>query len=135
VAGSIEGTASLAGTACHGKRLLILGERQRHGSSSDVTVTLVAGGAPSRTGPDDPFLALAAHTAEPVYGAPMQIVPMIGGLGLAHAFIDPLGVPIATAGLGHAGARIHVPDENLRVDDHVKHAKHVERLLDAFAIS
>ena len=102
---------------------------------ADVKVTLVAGGAPSRTDPDDPFLALAAHTAEPVYGAPMQIVPMIGGSGPAYTFIETLGVPIATAGLGHAGARIHAPDENLRVDDYVKHAKHVARLLDAFAIS
>ena len=100
-----------------------------------MEVTLVAGGAPSRTDPDDPFLALAAHTAEPVYGVPMQIVPMIGGSGPAYAFIETLGVPIATAGLGHAGARIHAPDENLRVDDYVKHAKHVARLLDAFAAS
>jgi acetylornithine deacetylase/succinyl-diaminopimelate desuccinylase-like protein len=101
----------------------------------DVKATLVAGGAPSRTDPDHPFLAMAAHTAEPVYGVPMQIVPMIGGSGPAYAFIETLGVPIATAGLGHAGGRIHAPDENLRIDDYVKHAKHVARLLDAFAVS
>jgi len=33
------------------------------------------------------------------------------------------------------GRRIHAPDENLRVDDYVKHAKHVARLLAAFAAS
>jgi len=40
----------------------------------------------------------------------MQIVPMIGGSGPGHAFIETLGVPIATAGLGHAGERSHAPD-------------------------
>src|SRR4029453_13205298 len=91
---------------------------------ADVKVTLVAGGAPSRTDPDDPFLALAPHPADPVYGAPMQIVPMIGGSGPAYAFIETLGVPIATAGLGHAGARIHATEENLRVYAYGNTEKH-----------
>jgi acetylornithine deacetylase/succinyl-diaminopimelate desuccinylase-like protein len=99
----------------------------------DVRVEFLGGGAAGRTDPDDPFLALVARTAEPVYGVPMQIVPMIGGSGPNHAFIETLGVPIATAGFGHPDTRAHAPDENLRVDYYVKHAKHVARLLDAFA--
>ncbi|HEU4332981.1 MAG TPA: M20/M25/M40 family metallo-hydrolase, partial [Candidatus Eisenbacteria bacterium] len=98
----------------------------------DVRVEFLGGGAAGRTDPDDPFLALVARTAEPVYGVPMQIVPMIGGSGPNHAFIETLGVPIATAGFGHPDTRAHAPDENLRVDYYVKHAKHVARLLDAF---
>ena len=74
-----------------------------------------------------------ATTAEPVYGVPMQIVPMIGGSGPNHAFIHELGVPVATAGLGHPDTRAHAPDENLRIDLYLKHAKHVARLLEAFA--
>jgi acetylornithine deacetylase/succinyl-diaminopimelate desuccinylase-like protein len=99
----------------------------------DVSIQVHGGEAPGRTDPDDPFLALVASSAESVYGRPMQIVPMIGGSGPNHAFIEELGVPVATAGFGHPDTRAHAPDENLRVDYYVKHAKHVARLLDAFA--
>jgi acetylornithine deacetylase/succinyl-diaminopimelate desuccinylase-like protein len=62
----------------------------------------------------------------------MLIVPMIGGSGPNHVFIHELGVPVATAGLGHADSRVHAPDENIRIDLYLKHAKHVTRLLKAF---
>ena len=58
---------------------------------------------------------------------------MIGGSGPNQAFIRELGVPIATAGIGYPDARAHAPDENLRIDLYLKHAKHVVRLLDRFA--
>ena len=61
------------------------------------------------------------------------IVPMIGGSGPNAAFIRELGVPVATAGIGHPDTRAHAPDENVRLDLYVKHAKHVARLLEAFA--
>ncbi|HSQ61462.1 MAG TPA: M20/M25/M40 family metallo-hydrolase [Acidobacteriota bacterium] len=72
---------------------------------ADVRVEFLGGGAAGRTNPDDPFLALVARTAEPIYGVPMQIVPMIGGSGPNHAFIETLGVPVATAGFGHPDTR------------------------------
>jgi len=99
----------------------------------DVETVLLGGTGPGRTDPDHPFLALVADTAEPVYGAPSQIVPMIGGSGPTHSFIHILGLPIATAGLGYADTRAHAPDENLRVDHYLKHSKHVVRILEAFA--
>jgi len=103
------------------------------GGFTDVEITFLGGGPAGRTDPDDPFIRLVAETAAPVYGRPMQIVPMIGGSGPNHAFIHTLGVPVATAGLGHPDTRAHAPDENLRVDLYLKHAKHVARLLEAFA--
>lgn len=99
---------------------------------SDVAVKVMGGEAAGRTDPDHPFLKLVAESATPVYGIPMQIVPMIGGSGPNHAFIQELGVPVATAGFGHPDTRAHAPDENLRIDYYVKHAKHVARLLEAF---
>lgn len=98
----------------------------------DVETVLLGGTGPGRTDPDHPFLALVARTAEPVYGAPMQIVPMTGGSGPTHSFIHILGLPIATAGLGYPDTRAHAPDENIRVDLYLKHARHVVRLLEAF---
>jgi acetylornithine deacetylase/succinyl-diaminopimelate desuccinylase-like protein len=98
----------------------------------DVETVLLGGTGPGRTDPQHPFLALVARTAEPVYGAPMRIVPMTGGSGPTHSFIHILDLPIATAGLGYPDTRAHAPDENIRIDLYLKHAKHVARLLDAF---
>jgi acetylornithine deacetylase/succinyl-diaminopimelate desuccinylase-like protein len=99
---------------------------------ADVTIDFLGGEAAGRTDPDHPFLRLVADAARPVYGVPMQIVPMVGGSGPNHAFIEELHLPVATAGFGHSDTRAHAPDENLRIDYYVKHAKHVARMLDAF---
>jgi acetylornithine deacetylase/succinyl-diaminopimelate desuccinylase-like protein len=99
----------------------------------DVMVTFLGGEPPGRTDPDDPFLRLVCETAEPVYGMPMQIVPMIGGSGPNHAFLEELRVPIACAGIGYPDTRAHAPDENFRVDLYAKHARHVARMVEAFA--
>jgi len=39
------------------------------------------------------------------------------------------------AGIGHPGTLAHAPNENVRLDLYVKHAKHVVRILDEFARS
>ena len=98
----------------------------------DVRVEFLGGNPAGRTDPDHPFLALAARTAEPVYGVPMQIVPMVGGSGPNHCFIEELGVPIVCAGCGYPGTRAHAPDENVRLDLYLAHARHVARLVAAF---
>ena len=103
------------------------------GGFSDVEFQFLGGGPAGRTDPDDPFLRLVAKTAEPVYGRPMQVVPMIGGSGPNHAFIEHLGVPVATAGLGYPETRAHAPNENIVVEHYHAHARHVARILDAFA--
>jgi acetylornithine deacetylase/succinyl-diaminopimelate desuccinylase-like protein len=98
-----------------------------------VTIADLGGEAPGRTDPDDPFLELVSRTAEPVYGVPMQIAPMVGGSGPNHAFIHELNVPVACAGIGYPDTRAHAPDENFSIDLYVKHAKHVVRMMEAFA--
>jgi acetylornithine deacetylase/succinyl-diaminopimelate desuccinylase-like protein len=103
------------------------------GGFADVKVEWLGGGPAGRTDPDHPFLALVNRTAEPVYGVPMQVAPMIGGSGPNHAFIETLGVPVATAGCGYPDTRAHAPDENVRVDLYLQHARHVARLMEAFA--
>lgn len=103
------------------------------GGFQDVEIQFLGGGPAGRTDPDDPFIALVANAAEPVYGRPMQVVPMVGGSGPNAAFIRELGVPVATAGLGYPDTRAHAPDENLLVTHYQQHARHVARILDAFA--
>jgi len=100
---------------------------------SDVQVKFLGGEPPGRTDPDHPFIRLVADTATEVYGQPMQVVPMVGGSGPNHAFLHALDVPVATAGMGYPDTRAHAPDENIRVDLYLQHARHVARLLQAFA--
>ena len=99
---------------------------------SDVKVEQLGGEAPARTDPDDPFVRLVCDTAVEVYGVPMRILPMGGGSGPNAPFIHDLGLPVATAGLGHPDGRGHAPNENIRLDLYLKHAKHMARLLTEF---
>lgn len=98
----------------------------------DVKAELLGGEAPGRTDPDDPFVRLVVETAAEVYEKPMQIVPMVGGSGPNHVFLEYLKLPVVTAGVGHPGAQSHAPNENLRLDLYLKGAKHIARILEAF---
>ncbi len=98
----------------------------------DVQIAYLGGEPPARTDPDDPFVQMVIESARPVYGVPMQIVPMTGGSGPNHAFIKYLGVPIVTAGVGYPGGLAHAPNENIRLDLYLKGAKHIARILGEF---
>jgi len=99
----------------------------------DVLVTVLGGEPPARTDPDDPFIKLVVDTSAVVYGTPMQIVPMVGGSGPSYPFVHDLSLPVATAGLGYPDTRAHAPNENIRLDLYLKHARHMARLLGEFA--
>jgi acetylornithine deacetylase/succinyl-diaminopimelate desuccinylase-like protein len=99
---------------------------------SDVNMEQLGGEPPARTDPDDPFVKLVCDTAVEVYGVPMRILPMGGGSGPNAPFIHDLGLPVATAGLGHPDGRGHAPNENIRLDLYLKHAKHVARVMVEF---
>jgi acetylornithine deacetylase/succinyl-diaminopimelate desuccinylase-like protein len=99
---------------------------------SDVKVDQLGGEPPARTDPDDPFVRLVCDTALEIYGVPMRILPMSGGSGPNAPFIHDLGLPVASAGLGHPDGRSHAPNENIRLDLYLKHAKHMARLLTEF---
>jgi acetylornithine deacetylase/succinyl-diaminopimelate desuccinylase-like protein len=62
----------------------------------------------------------------------MQIMPLTGGSGPNYPFVHDLGLPVVTGGIGHPDTRAHAPNENVRLDLYLKHAKHVARLINAF---
>lgn len=99
---------------------------------SDVHFEVLGAEPPARTDPSDPFVQLVVRTAEPMYGKPMQIVPMTGGSGPNHPFIHILGLPVVTAGAGYPGTLSHAPNENIRLDLYLKHAMHVARIIKEF---
>jgi len=100
---------------------------------TDVQVTDLGGDAPARTDPDHPFIQLVAKLAEEVYEMPMKLIPMSGGSGPNHPFVHVLGLPVATAGLGYPDTKAHAPNENIRLDLYLRHARHMARVIKEFA--
>lgn len=100
---------------------------------SDVKIEYLGGEAPARSDPDHPFIKLVVDTAVEIYGKPMQLIPLVGGSGPNAPFIHDLGLPVATAGLGYPDTRAHAPNENIRLDLFLKHAKHMARVMVEFA--
>lgn len=100
---------------------------------TDVKITDLGGDAPARTDPDDPFIKIVVDASKDVYEKPMTLVPMVGGSGPNHPFIHELGLPVATAGMGYPDTRTHAPNENIRIDLYLKHARHMVRVIREFA--
>jgi acetylornithine deacetylase/succinyl-diaminopimelate desuccinylase-like protein len=100
---------------------------------TDMQIADLGGDAPARTDPDHPFIQLVAKTAEEVYEMPQKLIPMSGGSGPNHPFVHILGLPVATGGLGYPDTKAHAPNENIRLDLYLKHAKHMARLITEFA--
>ena len=99
----------------------------------DVQITYLGGEPAARTDADDSFVKTVVRTSEEVFEFPMELVPMIGGSGPSYPFVHDLGLPVATAGLGYPDTRAHAPNENIRLDLYLKHARHMARLIKEFA--
>jgi acetylornithine deacetylase/succinyl-diaminopimelate desuccinylase-like protein len=95
----------------------------------DVTVTCLGSEKPTRTPINHPFVQMVADAATDVYGQPQRLIPMSGGSGPAHPFVEHLGVPIATVGVGYPDSRIHAPNENIRVADLLNGIRHTARIM------
>ncbi|HNE03500.1 MAG TPA: M20/M25/M40 family metallo-hydrolase, partial [Anaerolineales bacterium] len=100
---------------------------------SDVEIKFLGGEPAARTDPDHPFVKLVSETAEEVYDAKMDIVPMIGGSGPNYPFVHELGLPVVCMGIGYPNTRAHAPNENFRIDLYAQHAKHTARVIREFA--
>jgi acetylornithine deacetylase/succinyl-diaminopimelate desuccinylase-like protein len=94
----------------------------------DIDITDLGGEPAAKVDPDDPFIQLVYEAGEEVYGLPPVVHPIIGGSGPNYVFVQELGVPIATVGVGHPASRAHAPNENICIKDFVlgiKHTAHV----------
>jgi acetylornithine deacetylase/succinyl-diaminopimelate desuccinylase-like protein len=100
---------------------------------ADIKIEFMGGGPAAKTDPDDPFIKLVVETAEEVFESKMELIPMVGGSGPNYPFIHELKLPVATAGLGYPDTRAHAPNENIRLDLYLKHARHMARLLGEFS--
>jgi acetylornithine deacetylase/succinyl-diaminopimelate desuccinylase-like protein len=99
---------------------------------SDVEITYLGGEAPGRTDPDHPFVKLTLDAAREAYGKEPIVMPMIGGSGPNHVFLDTLKAPIVTAGVGYPGSQAHAPNENMVIENFVQGVKHTARIVEMF---
>jgi acetylornithine deacetylase/succinyl-diaminopimelate desuccinylase-like protein len=95
----------------------------------DIKIIDLGGEPPSKTDPNDPFVKIAVDSAVDVYRQPMQIVPMSGGSGPNYIVQESLNIPIISMGVGYPGSGAHSPNENIRIEDYLKAAKHLTRFI------
>ncbi len=100
---------------------------------TDVEMSVYCGERPARVDPDHPFVQLAVNTGREVYGRESVVYPMIGGSGPLYPFVEYLGVPVVSAGLGYPENRAHAPNENIRWQDFISGIKHTARIITGFA--
>ncbi|MBC8138213.1 MAG: M20/M25/M40 family metallo-hydrolase [Fibrella sp.] len=96
---------------------------------TDIEIKYLGGQRPGRVDPNHPYVRLAAETARDVYGKEPCVYPLVGGSGPIHPFVAGLRQPVVTCGVGYPGARVHAPNENLRVSDLLLGARHTARFL------
>ena len=113
----------------------ILAKLQRHLASrgfGDITVRLLSGEWPARTPVTEPFVAVVRQAVRDAYGQEAIVVPSMAGTGPLYPFVVTLGLPTADIGIGYPEARIHAPDENIRIEDFRAGAKAIAALLGRF---
>ncbi len=103
----------------------------RHGFA-DVQVRYLSGERPARTPVGDPFVEVVREAVQEAYGREPIIVPTMAGTGPLHPFIATLGLPTADCGIGYPDARIHAPDENIRIEDFRRGVKAIAALIGRF---
>ncbi|MEM4672712.1 MAG: M20/M25/M40 family metallo-hydrolase [Sulfolobales archaeon] len=97
---------------------------------------IVHGSYPSGyTRPDEKIVRTSVKAGEEVYGRAPVITPLSGGSGPIYLFTNIARIPMTGAGVGYFGSRVHAPDENIRLDDFIKSAKHVAYTLILFSRS
>lgn len=111
---------------------LLRAHLRRHGYG-DITVTSDEGQDAATVDPDDPFIRVAVSAAEEVYGKRPIVSPLVGGTGPASFFRNHLGVPFVSLGCSYPGGRKHAPNEHIRLDDFVRGATCIARLMETFA--
>ncbi len=113
----------------------ILATLRRHLNSrgfGDITVRRLSAERPARTPVTDPFVEVVRQAVRDIYGREAIIVPSMAGTGPLYPFVATLGLPSADIGIGYPEARIHAPDENIRIEDFRRGTKAIAALLGRF---
>ncbi len=86
------------------------------------------------TRPGESIVRASVRAGEEVYGVRPVLTPLSPGSGPIYVFTNIAGTPMTGAGVGYYGSRTHAPNENIRVRDFVRNAKHVALTIIMFAL-
>jgi acetylornithine deacetylase/succinyl-diaminopimelate desuccinylase-like protein len=98
----------------------------------EITIQEFGAEHPARTAMESPFVQVMREAVREAYEVEPLIVPTMAGTGPLYPFIETLGLPTADCGIGYPDARIHAPDENIRIEDFLCGTKAVAALLARF---
>lgn len=97
----------------------------------DLEVHMNLGEPGYRANVNDEFVKLAMDEAKKYYGPETKYVLNSAGGGPAD-MVKTLGVPTLAIGCGYAGAKVHGPNENIRVKDYTDAVQYLGNLLNAY---
>lgn len=101
---------------------------------TDITITSHGMMWPSSSGLDNGLVRLTGQAALEVYGVPAITIPLNGGSSPIYAFQKPLGgIPVVRAGVGYINSSTHAPNEHVRLNDFLRAAQQIARIVDRFA--
>lgn len=98
----------------------------------DVEVNLLNGLNPARSAMESPLVRACIEAAKATYGPDPVIYPTSPGSGPLYTVCCDM--PAVMAGVSHANAHLHAPNENIYVDDYFEGINFVGRLFDQFAL-
>jgi acetylornithine deacetylase/succinyl-diaminopimelate desuccinylase-like protein len=97
----------------------------------DIEITDLHGVRPARSPLDAPFVQHCIEAARATYGADPIIYPTSPGSGPLYALCRK--TPTVMAGVSHANAHLHAPNENIYLEDYFQGIHFVGELIHRFA--
>src|SRR5690606_25853832 len=98
----------------------------------DVTVHVHSLTRPARSRPDSAIARTTIATAREAYDIEPIVLPLTAGSGPLKAFVEHLGAPVISTGVGWADSNRHAPNESIRLKDFEAGTRHVVKILGAF---
>ncbi|HSJ52793.1 MAG TPA: M20/M25/M40 family metallo-hydrolase, partial [Anaerolineae bacterium] len=98
---------------------------------TDVEIECVNGLMPARSALDAPFVRACSEAARATYGGEPLVYPNSPGSGPLYTLARE--TPAVMAGVAHANARLHAPNENIYVQDYFEGIRFVGELIRRFA--
>jgi acetylornithine deacetylase/succinyl-diaminopimelate desuccinylase-like protein len=100
---------------------------------SDVSIKAFGNEKPGRSSLDSTLVRVVDETWREMTGKETTIAPTSLGTGPWYYLNDALGIDGCTAGAGHPASSVHAPNENIYVEDYIRHIKHAAMIMDRFA--
>jgi acetylornithine deacetylase/succinyl-diaminopimelate desuccinylase-like protein len=100
----------------------------------DVEIVGFSAEHPAKSSPDAAVARAAIQAARIVYDQEPVVYPSMAGSGPMYPLCTALGIPaVSGLGVGHAGSRIHAPNENIRLEDYFQAVKFTGEFIRVFS--